>query len=197
MSGSTRAGRTEGLSVGRRRLPRRVADRLRAHRDGQWRCGRPRRSARRRAARRPMSRWGSRGSASASAFMGQVGEDGFGRFLADTLRRGGRRYRAAPLRPGRGRRWPSSRWPPTATASSCSTAIPARTRCSRRRISTRRRSPARKVLHYGSISLIGEPSRSATLHAIELARQHGVRRSYDPEPAGGALAEPRMRPGTG
>jgi fructokinase len=37
-----------------------------------------------------------------------------------------------------------------------------------------------KVFHYGSISLIGEPSRSATLLAIEAARASGSLISYDP-----------------
>jgi fructokinase len=37
-----------------------------------------------------------------------------------------------------------------------------------------------RVLHYGSISLISEPSRSATLHAIEIARQAGCLISCDP-----------------
>jgi len=37
-----------------------------------------------------------------------------------------------------------------------------------------------KVLHYGSISLIGEPSRSATLLAVETARSAGLLVSYDP-----------------
>jgi len=37
-----------------------------------------------------------------------------------------------------------------------------------------------KILHFGSISLIGEPSRGATLHAIETARRAGVTISYDP-----------------
>jgi fructokinase len=35
-------------------------------------------------------------------------------------------------------------------------------------------------LHYGSISMISEPSRSATLHAIEVARQAGCLISCDP-----------------
>jgi fructokinase len=39
---------------------------------------------------------------------------------------------------------------------------------------------AAKILHYGSISLISEPSRSATLHAIEIAKAAGVRVSCDP-----------------
>ena len=37
-----------------------------------------------------------------------------------------------------------------------------------------------KLLHYGTISLISEPSRSATLHAIELAREAGCSVSCDP-----------------
>jgi fructokinase len=37
-----------------------------------------------------------------------------------------------------------------------------------------------KVFHFGSISLIGEPSRSATLHAIKLAARAGAMISYDP-----------------
>jgi fructokinase len=39
---------------------------------------------------------------------------------------------------------------------------------------------AAKILHYGSISLIGEPSRSATLLAVETARSAGLLVSYDP-----------------
>ena len=37
-----------------------------------------------------------------------------------------------------------------------------------------------KALHFGSISLIAEPFRAATLHATALARRHGLRISYDP-----------------
>lgn len=37
-----------------------------------------------------------------------------------------------------------------------------------------------KILHYGSITLIGEPSRSATLAAVEHARANGLLISYDP-----------------
>ncbi len=39
---------------------------------------------------------------------------------------------------------------------------------------------AAKCFHYGSISLIGEPSRSAALHAIALAQRAGALISYDP-----------------
>ncbi|MFJ7828147.1 aminoimidazole riboside kinase [Psychrobacillus sp. NPDC096623] len=37
-----------------------------------------------------------------------------------------------------------------------------------------------KILHIGSISMISEPSRSATLKAIELAKEKGMLISYDP-----------------
>lgn len=37
-----------------------------------------------------------------------------------------------------------------------------------------------RIFHYGSISLIGEPSRSATLAALEYARAGGALISYDP-----------------
>lgn len=37
-----------------------------------------------------------------------------------------------------------------------------------------------QVLHLGSIGVIGEPSRSATLRAVELARKEGVTVAYDP-----------------
>ena len=39
---------------------------------------------------------------------------------------------------------------------------------------------AARVFHFGSISLIGEPSRSATLRAVDIARQAGLLISYDP-----------------
>ena len=39
---------------------------------------------------------------------------------------------------------------------------------------------AARIFHFGSITLIDEPSRSATLHAVETARQAGLLVSYDP-----------------
>jgi len=39
---------------------------------------------------------------------------------------------------------------------------------------------ASRILHFGSISMTDEPARSATLAAIEHARSHGVLVSYDP-----------------
>ncbi|MDX8289764.1 aminoimidazole riboside kinase [Metabacillus indicus] len=37
-----------------------------------------------------------------------------------------------------------------------------------------------KILHYGSISMISGPSKSATVKAVELAREYGMIVSYDP-----------------
>jgi len=39
---------------------------------------------------------------------------------------------------------------------------------------------AARVFHFGSISLISEPSRSATLEALRCAQEHGLFISYDP-----------------
>ena len=39
---------------------------------------------------------------------------------------------------------------------------------------------AAKLLHFGSISLIGQPSRDASLYAVETARKAGCQISYDP-----------------
>ncbi|GHI01607.1 aminoimidazole riboside kinase [Neobacillus kokaensis] len=37
-----------------------------------------------------------------------------------------------------------------------------------------------KILHFGSISLISEPAKSATIHAVEQAKKAGMLVSYDP-----------------
>ena len=36
------------------------------------------------------------------------------------------------------------------------------------------------IVHFGSVSLTADPARTATLHAVELAKQQGVTVSYDP-----------------
>jgi fructokinase len=115
-----------------------------------------------------------------AGFMGQVGDDEFGRFLADTLRKdgvdiGGLRFSAdartalafVSLRADGERefmfyRHPSADmlWRPE----DVDAAFAAQAR----------------IFHYGSISLIGEPSRGATLAALEHARAGGALISYDP-----------------
>jgi fructokinase len=115
-----------------------------------------------------------------AGFMGQVGDDDFGHFLADTLAEsgvdvGGLRFcetartalafvslRADGERSFMFYRNPSADmlWEPA----DVDVEYAARTR----------------TFHYGSISLIGEPSRSATLTALGSARAGGALISYDP-----------------
>lgn len=115
-----------------------------------------------------------------SAFMGMVGEDGFGRFLAATLAGAGVDVGAlrfsevahttlafVGLRADGEREFLFYRDPGAdmlfAPADVDEAAI-----------------GRAKLLHFGSISLIGEPARTATLHAVATARRHGKRVSYDP-----------------
>jgi fructokinase len=116
----------------------------------------------------------------ASAFMGKVGDDGFGRFLARTLADAG--VDVAPLRfsgeAHTGLAFVSLRADgereflfyrsPSAdmlfTAADVDAAAIGRA----------------KLLHFGSISLIAEPARSGTLAAVAAARGAGLRVSYDP-----------------
>lgn len=115
-----------------------------------------------------------------AGFMGQVGDDEFGHFLADTLRSngvdtGGLRFStqarttlafvsmlAQGDRDFMFYRHPSADllWRPD----DVDPAFAANTR----------------IFHYGSISLIDEPSRSATLTALTYAKRNGALISYDP-----------------
>jgi fructokinase len=116
----------------------------------------------------------------ASAFMGKVGDDPFGRFLAQTLADAG--VDTGPLRF-------------TDAARTALAFVSLRADGEREFMFYRHPSAdmlftpdevdaptlaAAQALHYGSISLIGEPARSATLHAIELARDAGCLISCDP-----------------
>ncbi len=115
-----------------------------------------------------------------SAFMGKVGDDPFGHFLADTLAEAG--VDVGPLRF-------------TDQARTALAFVSLRADGEREFMFYRHPSAdmlftpdevdleafrTAKALHYGSISLIGEPSRSATLHAIETARAAGCLISCDP-----------------
>ncbi len=116
----------------------------------------------------------------AAGFMGQVGDDAFGHFLAQTLRANG--VEVSALRFSREAR--------TALAFVSLKADGDRDFMFYRHPSADmlyrpedvddayiRRA---KVFHFGSISLISEPSRSATLHAVEVAQAAGLLISYDP-----------------
>jgi fructokinase len=115
-----------------------------------------------------------------SAFMGKVGDDPFGHFLANTLAEAG--VDVGPVRF-------------SAEARTALAFVSLRADGEREFMFYRHPSadmlfePAEvnanvirgaKLLHYGTISLISEPSRSATLHAIELAKEAGCIVSCDP-----------------
>ncbi len=115
-----------------------------------------------------------------SAFMGKVGDDAFGHFLADTLAAAG--VDVGPLRFSSEAR--------TALAFVSLRADGEREFMFYRHPSADMLFTPRevdmdaisraKLLHFGSISLIGEPSRSATLYAVDAARTAGGLVSYDP-----------------
>ena len=115
-----------------------------------------------------------------TAFMGKVGDDEFGRFLASTLRRNGvdigtlrfeRRAKTAlafvALQADGEREFAFYR-------SSSADMLFAQHEVD---VELLRRA---RIFHFGSVSLASEPSRSAALHAASLARQNGLMVSFDP-----------------
>lgn len=116
----------------------------------------------------------------ASGFMGKVGDDAFGHFLAHTLEQNGvdisalrfsRDARTAlafvSLRADGERDFMFYRHPSADMLFTPDEVDAGYIRKAR-------------VFHYGSISLIGEPSRAATLRAVEVALDAGLLISYDP-----------------
>ena len=115
-----------------------------------------------------------------SAFMGKVGDDPFGHFLANTLTEAG--VDISPLR--------------FSTEARTALAFVSLRADGEREFMFYRHPSAdmlfapqevdvaaidhAQLLHFGSISLIGEPSRGATLHAVDTARAAGCLVSYDP-----------------
>ncbi len=115
-----------------------------------------------------------------SGFIGKVGSDDFGRFLAQTLEQNGvdttgLRYSDeartmlafVSLRANGEREFMFYRHPSADMLLRPDEIDPAYV-------------GAARVLHYGSISLITEPSRSATLRAAQIAQERGRLISYDP-----------------
>ncbi|MBN1937316.1 MAG: fructokinase [Anaerolineae bacterium] len=115
-----------------------------------------------------------------SGFMGKVGDDPFGHFLAQTLRDAGVDTSALCF---------------SAEARTALAFVSLRADGEREFMFYRHPSAdmlyradevdadyvrGAKILHHGSISLIGEPARGATLRAVEAARDAGVLVSYDP-----------------
>jgi len=115
-----------------------------------------------------------------AGFMGQVGNDEFGHFLADTLRDYGVDTTALQF----------STQARTALAFVSLLADGERDFMFYRHPSAdmlwqpeqvdRKYVTDTRIFHYGSISLINEPSRIATLTALEYARSNGTLLSYDP-----------------
>lgn len=115
-----------------------------------------------------------------SGFLGKVGEDAFGHFLAQTLRNEG--VDISELRYSRQAR--------TMLAFVSLRADGERDFMFYRHPSAdmlyepgevpERYLQAGKLFHFGSISLISEPCRSATLRAVEIAARAGLLVSYDP-----------------
>jgi fructokinase len=115
-----------------------------------------------------------------SAFMGKVGDDPFGHFLVQTLAEAA--VNVAPVR--------------FSTKARTALAFVSLRADGEREFMFYRHPSAdilfepddvdadiirgARLLHYGTISLISEPSRSATLHAIDLAREAGCMISCDP-----------------
>ncbi|HDQ73578.1 MAG TPA: fructokinase [Chloroflexi bacterium] len=115
-----------------------------------------------------------------AGFMGKVGDDAFGHFLAQTLRDAGvdtaaLRFSAeartalafVSLRADGEREFMFYRHPSADMLYTPAEVDEAYIRDGR-------------IFHYGSISLIDDPVRGATLHAVETAREAGLLISYDP-----------------
>ncbi len=115
-----------------------------------------------------------------AAFLGQVGDDDFGHYLAATLEHAGVDVRGLRF---------------SSTARTALAFVSLRADGERDFLFYRHPSAdmlwrpedvdysvtgATRIFHFGSISLIDEPTRSATLAAIAHARAHGARISYDP-----------------
>ncbi|MCX2726988.1 PfkB family carbohydrate kinase [Thermomicrobium sp. 4228-Ro] len=115
-----------------------------------------------------------------AAFLGQVGDDDFGHYLAETLARAGVDVRGL-------------RFSPDARTALAFVSLradgerdflfyrhPSADMLWRPEDVDRTVASTTRIFHFGSISLIEEPARSATLVAMETAREHGARLSYDP-----------------
>ena len=124
-----------------------------------------------------------------SGFMGKVGDDPFGHFLARTLAEAGvdvsaLRYATeartalafVSLRADGEREFTFYRHPSADMLYAPTEVDEAYVR-------------GACLLHFGSISLISEPSRGATLRAVELAREAGLLVSYDPNLRSGLWAD--------
>jgi len=115
-----------------------------------------------------------------AGFIGKVGEDAFGRFLARVLQENG--VDASHLRFSREARTALAfvSLLPDGERDFMFYRHPSADMLLRPEEIDEAYIAAARVFHFGSITLISEPSRSATLRAAETAREHGLLVSYDP-----------------
>lgn len=115
-----------------------------------------------------------------SAFIGKTGADGFGDFLRETLSAAGVETGGMRVSPDQHTTLAFVSLAPNGERTFSFARNPgADTRLSSDELDARLIETAR-FLHVGSLSLTHEPSRSATLRAIDLARAAGTLVSYDP-----------------
>ena len=112
-----------------------------------------------------------------TAFVGMVGEDGFGTYLAQVLEENGVNTQGLRTAPG-----------------ATTLAVVSVNGQGERSFQFMRGADAQLtaeqvdesliaqagILHFGSVSLTADPARSATLYAVERAKEQGVTVSYDP-----------------
>ncbi|RDU37356.1 aminoimidazole riboside kinase [Neobacillus piezotolerans] len=115
-----------------------------------------------------------------AAFIGKVGDDVLGHFLKETLE--GYGVDASPLVLTKEARTGVTfvTLEPSGERSFSFYIDPSADRFLRKEELAPSLFKTNKIFHFGSISLIGEPSRSATLWAIEKAKEAGMLVSYDP-----------------
>jgi fructokinase len=114
-----------------------------------------------------------------TAFIGKVGDDAFGRFLVDTLRAEGVETRGMRVDPGARTTLAVIAMPDPFSAEFVFYRNPGADMLLRPDELDEALLREARAFHFGSISLIAEPSRSATLRAIELARAGGALVSFD------------------
>lgn len=115
-----------------------------------------------------------------AAFLGKVGDDPFGRFLKDTLRNVGVDVGGLRMDP---RARTGLAFVSLATSGErdfCFFRNPSADMLYRPDEVAEDRIRQARIFHFGSITLIQDPSRAATLHAVDLARGAGVLVSFDP-----------------
>ena len=114
-----------------------------------------------------------------SAFMGKVGDDAFGHFLIETLVREGVETKGMRLAAEARTTMAFIAKPDAFTAEFVFYRNPGADMLLRAGELDRDLLTQTKVLHIGSISLISEPSRSATQEAVRLAKEDGALISFD------------------